>query len=318
MVAAGPLRVVFFGTPGFAVPTLEALLRSRHQVVGVVTQPDRPRGRGQKVSDAPVKQVAVAAGLPVLQPDRLADAAFLDQFAALGADIGVVAAYGKILSERVLGVPRLGMVNVHASLLPAYRGAAPVHRAIIAGEHETGVTIMRVVKALDAGPMLTSVRRPIDPDETSEEVERGLAALGAALLVSTLDDLGSGEVHEIAQDDTRATYAHRLTKADGVIDWTLPAERLHNVVRGLHPWPHAYTFLGGDRFIFLRSNWSADAAAGIAPGVVLRADSDALTVATGLGTLHIVRIQPEGKRPLSVREFLAGHRIAPGDRFSGP
>ena len=243
MVAAGPLRVVFFGTPGFAVPTLEALLRSRHQVVGAVTQPDRPRGRGHKVSDAPVKQVAVAAGLPVLQPDRLADAAFLDQFVALRADIGVVAAYGKILSERVLAVPRLGMVNVHASLLPAYRGAAPVHRAIIAGERETGVTIMRVVKALDAGPMLTSVRRPIDRDETSEDVERELAALGAVLLVSTLDDLGSGEVHAIAQDDSRATYAHRLTKADGVIDWTLPADRLHNVVRGLHPWPHAYTFL---------------------------------------------------------------------------
>jgi methionyl-tRNA formyltransferase len=318
MVAAGPLRVVFFGTPRFAVPTLEALLRSRHQVVGAITQPDRPRGRGHKLSDAPVKQVAVAAGLPVLQPDRLADAAFLDQFVALGADIGVVAAYGKILSERVLGVPRLGMVNVHASLLPAYRGAAPVHRAIIAGERETGVTIMRVVKALDAGPMLASVRRPIDRDETSEEVERDLAALGAGLLVSTLDDLGSEGIHEIPQDDSRATYAHRLTKADGAIDWTLPAERLHNMVRGLHPWPHAYTFLGGHRFILLRSDWRADAAAGVAPGVVLRADSDELTVATGLGALRIVRIQPEGKRPLSVREFLAGHRIAPGDCFGGP
>jgi methionyl-tRNA formyltransferase len=317
MVAARPLRVVFFGTPGFAVPTLEALLRSGHQVVGVITQPDRPRGRGQKLSDAPVKQVAVAAGLPVLQPDRLADAAFLDQFVELGADLGVVAAYGKILTERVLGVPRLGVVNVHASLLPAYRGAAPVHRAIIAGERETGVTIMRVVKALDAGPMLAWVRRPIGRDETSEEVERDLAALGAVLLVSTLDGLGSGGIGENSQDDRRATYAHRLIKADGAIDWTLSAERLHNVVRGLHPWPHAYTFLERHRFIVLRSDWSAEAVAGVEPGVVLRADADQLTVATGLGTLRIALIQPEGKRPLSVREFLAGHRIAPGTRFSG-
>jgi methionyl-tRNA formyltransferase len=317
MVAAAPLRVVFFGTPGFAVPTLEALLRSRHQVVGTITQPDRPRGRGHRLSDAPVKQVAVAAGLPVLQPDRLGDAAFLDQFVALEADLGVVAAYGKILSERVLAVPRMGMVNVHASLLPAYRGAAPVHRSIIAGERETGVTIMRVVKALDAGPMLASVRRPIGKDETSEEVERDLATLGAALLVSTLDRLGSNGIHEIPQDDSRATYAHRLTKADGGIDWTLPAERLHNTIRGLHPWPHAYTFLQGHRFILLRSDWSTDSAPDVAPGAVVRADTDRLTVATGLGTLHIMQIQPEGKRPLSAREFLAGHRIAPGNCFSG-
>ena len=318
MVAAVPLRVVFFGTPGFAVPTLEALLKSRHQVIGVVTQPDRPRGRGQKLSDAPVKRVAVEAGLPVLQPDRLGDAAFLDQFVSLGADLGVVAAYGKILSERILGVPRLGMVNVHASLLPAYRGAAPVHRAIIAGELETGITSMRLVKALDAGPMLSSVRRPIGRNETSEEVERDLAGLGAALLVSTLDDLASGRSREIPQDDSRATYAHRLTRADGAIDWTQPAGHLHNVIRGLHPWPHAYTFLGGHRFILLRSDWSMEPAAGAAPGVVLQADADTLAVATGSGTLRILQIQPEGKRPLSVREFLAGHRVAAGERFAGP
>jgi methionyl-tRNA formyltransferase len=317
VVAAPSLRVVFFGTPAFAVPTLEALLRSPHRVVGAITQPDRPRGRGHRLSDAPVKQVAGAAGVPVLQPDRLGDAAFLNQFVALEADLGVVAAYGKILSERVLGVPRMGMVNVHASLLPAYRGAAPVHRSIIAGERETGVTIMRVVKALDAGPMLASVRRPIGKDETSEEVERDLATLGAALLVSTLDGLGSEGIREVPQDDSRATYAHRLTKADGLIDWTLPAEHLHNLIRGLHPWPHAYAFLGGHRFILLRSDWSADAAVDIPPGVVVRADADRLTVATGRGTLDILQIQSEGKRPLSVREFLAGHRIAPGNRFTG-
>src|SRR5262249_58663955 len=168
MVAAGNLRIVFFGTPEFAVPTLDALLASRHQVVGVVTQPDRPRGRGQKTSDAPVKARALAAGAPILQPERMKDPAFMDALAAFGADLGVVAAYGKILTDAVLATPRLGMINVHASLLPKHRGAAPVHRAIIAGEVETGVTIMRVVKALDAGPMLAIVRRPIGPDETSD------------------------------------------------------------------------------------------------------------------------------------------------------
>jgi methionyl-tRNA formyltransferase len=167
MVGSSGLRIVFFGTPAFAVPTLDALLHSRHTVVGVVTQPDRPRGRGQRMSDAPVKARAVAAGLLLLQPERMKDPAFLDALGALHADLGVVAAYGKILTDAVLATPRLGMINVHASLLPRYRGAAPVHRAIIAGEHATGVTIMRVVKALDAGPMLATVRMGIGPDETS-------------------------------------------------------------------------------------------------------------------------------------------------------
>ena len=317
MVAASALRVVFFGTPAFAVPTLKALLESRHEVVGVVTQPDRPRGRGQKRSDAPVKRVAVEAGLPILQPERLGDAGFLEQLAVLRADLGVVAAYGKILSERMLGVPPQGMLNVHASLLPAYRGAAPVHRAVIAGERETGVTIMRVVKALDAGPVLASLRRPIGPEDTSVDVERDLASVGAALLVSTIDDLANGRSHEVPQDDSRATYAHRLTKADGAIDWTLPAERLHNLIRGLHPWPHAYTFLAGHRVILLRSNWGPDPAARVAPGVILQTDADLFTVSTGAGALRILQIQPEGKRPLSAREFLAGHRISAGERF-GP
>ena len=184
---------------------------------------------GQKTSAAPVKARALAAGLPVLQPERLKDPAFLDEPDGLGADLGVVAAYGKILTDAVLATPRLGLLNVHASLLPRYRGAAPVHRAVIAGERETGVTIMRVVKALDAGPMLAAVRRPIGPDETSEEVERDLARLGAELLVSTADDLAAGRSHETPQDESAATYAHRLTKDDGVIDWSWPADRVHDL-----------------------------------------------------------------------------------------
>jgi methionyl-tRNA formyltransferase len=318
MVAGGALRVVFFGTPAFAVPTLEALLRSRHQVVGVVTQPDRPRGRGQKTSASPVKAVALSAGLPVLQPERLKDPAFLDRFSALDADLGVVAAYGKILTDAVLAIPPRGLINVHASLLPRYRGAAPVHRAIIAGERETGVTIMRVVKALDAGAMIATVRRPIGPDDTSEEVEKDLGRLGATLLVETTDALASGTAIETPQNDAAATYAHRLTKDDGAIDWSRPADDVHNLVRGLHPWPHAYTFHHDSRLILHRSTVVAasDAADADAPGTIAEAHGDRLVVAAGVGRLQVTQIQAEGKRPMNVRDFLAGHRLAPGERLT--
>jgi len=320
MVAGGTLRVVFFGTPEFAVPTLEALLRSRHTVVGVVTQPDRPRGRGQKTSAAPVKACAVAAGVPVLQPERLKDSEFLELLSGLGADLGVVAAYGKILNDAVLATPPLGLINVHASLLPRYRGAAPVHRAIIAGETETGVTIMRVIKALDAGAMLATVRRPIGPEETSDEVERDLSRLGAELLVATTDLLASGRVNETPQDDAASTYAPRLTKDDGVIVWSLTAEAVHDLIRGLHPWPHAFTFHENRRFILRRSIVSAPgtepAAQDEEPGTIVEAEGDRLVVATGAGRLRLTEIQAEGKRPMSVREFLAGHRLSAGERFT--
>jgi len=315
MVSAPPLRVVFFGTPEFAVPTLDALVGSRHQVVGVVTQPDRPRGRGHRTSYAPVKSRALDAALPVLQPERLKDDAFLAGLAAMRADLGVVAAYGKILTDAVLAAPRLGMINVHASLLPRYRGAAPVHRAIMNGERETGVTIMRVVKALDAGPMLAETRRAIGPDETSEEVERDLAREGAALLAAAVDDIAAGRARETPQDDAAATYAPRLTKADGAIDWSWPAGRIHNAVRGLHPWPHASAFLRGRRLILLRSAASADVG-GAAPGTVIAAKADDLVVAAGSGRVRLLEIQAEGKRPMTAREFLAGHRVEPGDRLT--
>jgi methionyl-tRNA formyltransferase len=308
------LKVIFFGTPQFAVPTLDAILASAHSVVGVVTQPDRPRGRGQKASDAPVKARARESGLPILQPATLKDPAVIDALASLGADIGVVAAYGKILTEAVLATPTRGLINVHASLLPKFRGAAPVHRAVMAGETETGVTIMRVVKALDAGAMLATVERPIGPDDTSEDVERDLAQLGAALLVQTLDRLATGAVTEVPQDDSLATYAHRLTKNDGIVDWDRPAAAIHNQIRGLHPWPHAYSHVDGQRLILLRSTWSTESAHA-EPGTIVVAQGDELRVATGAGTLLITEIQAEGRRPSRTQEFLAGHRLVPGARF---
>jgi methionyl-tRNA formyltransferase len=309
------LRIVFFGTPAFAVPTLSRLLASRHEIVGVVTQPDRPRGRGQRVSDAPVKALAVDRGLRILQPERLSRGLFEEPFHALQADLGVVAAYGKILPEWLLEAPALGMINVHASLLPKYRGAAPVHRAVLAGEPETGVTIMRVVKALDAGPMIARVARPIGPDESSDVVERDLAALGAGLLVSVIDDLPSGHVIETPQNDAEATYAPRLTKEEGAIDWTRPARDLHNHVRGMRLWPSAFTFLKGARLVIHQARLSETDGHDSLPGTCVAAGA-VITVACGDGgTIDLLQVQPDGRRVMSARDFAAGHGRITGQRF---
>ena len=320
MVTPTPLRIVFFGTPAFAVPTLDALLASPHHIGAVVTQPDRPRGRGQHTSDAPVKARALAAGVPVLQPTRLKDPAFVAELRALHVDLGVVAAYGRILTDDVLAVPRLGLLNVHASLLPKYRGAAPVHRAVIAGETETGVTIMRVVAALDAGPMLSRRSRRIGFDETSEEVERDLARLGAELLVDTVADVVAGRSVATPQRDPEATYAPRLTKEDGAIDWTQPSLAIHNRIRGLHPWPHAFAFVNQRRIILHRSGLVDERVRDDLPaGVILEAHGERLIVATGDGALRLTEVQAEGKRPMPAREFLAGHHLAAGSRLTaGP
>jgi methionyl-tRNA formyltransferase len=310
------MRIVFFGTPAFAVPTLTALLASRHVVVGVVTQPDRPRGRGHKVSNAPVKALAIEHGLTVLQPDRLARDPFEAAFTAFDADLGVVAAFGKILPEWLLHSPRLGMINVHASLLPRYRGAAPVHRAVLNGDRVTGVTIMRVVKALDAGPMMATVTRPIGVDEGSDVVERDLAAMGAVLLLKVVEDLAAGRHHEIPQNDGEATYAPRLTKEEGLLDFSRPAIDVHNRIRGLRPWPTAYTFLAGKRLVFHHARVSDREAVGVDPGTCVIAAADGITIACGDGrAVDILQVQPEGRRVMAARDFLAGHGALTGQRF---
>jgi methionyl-tRNA formyltransferase len=316
MVTGDPLRIAFFGTPEFAAPSLRALIASRHQVVGIVTQPDRPRGRGQRVSDSPVKQIAVEHRLQVLQPDRLRDTEFLGAFSAWAPDLGVVAAYGKLITDDLLRIPRHGMINVHASLLPKYRGAAPVHRAVIDGEPETGITIMRVVKALDAGGMFAKAKRAIGPDETSAEVERDLAQLGAPLLIRVIEQLASGSAHEEPQDDRASTYAPRITREEGLIDWTLPAQALHNRVRGLYPWPHTYTFLEGARLIVLKTRVDHRSTTDAA-GTIVGVSRDEVEVATGgNGRLALLEIQPEGRRPMRMRDFLAGRPLSTGLRLT--
>jgi methionyl-tRNA formyltransferase len=311
------LRVAFFGTPRFAVPTLQALLDSRHTVCGVVTQPDRPRGRGQQVTDSPVKALAVQHGLPLLQPARLKDPAFAAALREWRPDIGVVAAYGKLIPDDILALPRLGMINVHASLLPKYRGAAPIQRAIIDGETVTGVTIMRVETLLDAGAMLARTTRPIGPDDTSDVVERDLARLGADLLLEVLEQIAAGTQQEERQDFMLATFAPRLTKDEGVLDWALPAAYIHNRVRALHPWPHASTHLEGARIILLKTRVES-VPTDAEPGTIVDVSADGIHVATGHGQrLAIEQLQPEGRRPMSAREFAAGRRLQPGMKFTG-
>ena len=321
MVDIPALRIVYFGTPAFAVPSLEALIRSPHVVVAVVSQPDRPRGRGQQLEPTPTRQIALAHGIPVLQPDRIRDEAFLAQVRSLAPDLGVVAAFGRILPDALLAIPRLGMINVHASLLPKYRGAAPIQRAVLNGDAETGVSIMRVVTALDAGPTFAMQRLPIDPDATSGDVEARLAALGADALLPVVDDLAAGRAVETPQDDAGATLAPKVTKAEGEIDWTQAAGVIHDKVRGLQPWPLASTRLRSARYVIRRTreitpNWAAEP--GSDPGTVVRAAGDDLVVACGAGTaLQILELQPEGRRTMTAREFLAGRHLTPADRF-GP
>jgi methionyl-tRNA formyltransferase len=313
------LRLLFFGTPDFAVPSLEVLLASAHRVVGAVTQPDRPKGRGHQVLAPPVKQVALGHAVPVWQPTRLKDDAWLAEMRSLEPDLGVVAAYGRILPDALLAVPRLGMINVHASLLPAWRGASPVHRAVMAGDETTGVSIMRVVRELDAGPVLATASRRIADTETSADVERELAGLGAALLLPVIADLERGTAIEVPQDDTRATFAPRLTKEDGLIDWAQPARVVHNRIRGLHPWPMASSWVNGARLLLLRARpaGTLDQGTAATPGTVIPASRGRLLVACGDGTtIDLLEVQPEGRRPMAVRDFLAGHPLAPGTRFT--
>lgn len=313
MVTHAPLRVVFFGTPDFAVPTLLGLLGSRHRVVAVVTQPDKPRGRGHQVVAGPVKQLAIQHGIELLQPERMKAESLLLALRAFDADLGVVAAYGRIIPDALIETPRLGMINVHASLLPRWRGAAPIHRALMAGDAETGVTIMRVVHELDAGPMLATTRVAVTPQQTTGEVERVLAVRGAQLLVEVVERLAEGPVPEEPQPSTGVTYADRVTKADAPLFWWRPAGELHNQVRGLNPWPLASTLLDGQRLLVLASEPGADAApAGALPGTVLEAHGDRFVVAAGHGTLRLITVKPEGRRAMAAREFLAGHKVPPG------
>ncbi len=311
------MRVVFLGSGAFAVPSLEALLQSPHEVAALVTQPDREKGRGRVMAAPPTKVVAERRGLPILQPRRIRDPGAITSLRALQPDVQVVVAYGQILPRAVIDIPRLGTVNVHSSLLPRYRGAAPIHWAIVNGELETGVTTMLIDEGLDTGPILLSRATAIGPEETTPELERRLAALGAEVLLETLERLERGAITPQPQDPTRATIARLLEKQDGRLDWSWSAEEIARRVRGLQPWPGTVTAAPGGELKVLRARVDPTPARDAAPGTVLAVEASGLVVAAGSGTaLRLVEVQPESRRPMAAAAFAAGARLAPGARFA--
>ena len=303
------MRIVFMGTPEFAVPSLERLIADGYDVCGVFTQPDKPKNRGMKLTPSPVKVTALSYEIPVFQPVTLKNGEALEQLKALAPDLIAVAAYGKILPVDLLELPRLGCINVHSSLLPKYRGAAPIHWAILNGETETGVTIMHMAQGLDTGDMILSGATPIDPDETVEALHDRLAALGAELLSQAVAQLEAGTARRIPQDDSQSCYAPMLSRELSPIDWNRSAKEIHNQVRGLIPWPAASAELGGVRFkIFGVSETGEETAA--APGTVLRTDKKGIYVACGDGrSLRVEELQAEGGKRMRSADYLRGHPI---------
>jgi len=307
------LRVVFFGSPEFALPSLEALVAAGHDVSLVVSQPAKPVGRKAERTDPPVARRAKELKLAVFQPDTLKgeDAAHL--LAAPAADLFVVVAYGKILKERVLSLPRLGCLNVHGSVLPRWRGASPVQAALLAGDVETGVSLMRMDPGMDTGPVYRSVATPIGGGEDAATLSARLAEMGARLLVESLPAIARGELVPVPQDDTRATYCPKIAREDGRVDWTRDAAELARKARAFTPWPGVFTVRAGAR-LKLSGVSAAPAPEGVEPGTVLSVGDDA-TIACGRGALRVKVLQVEGRRPLPAREFARGERLAPGERL---
>lgn len=321
------MRVVFMGTPDFAVGALEAIIAAGYQVAAVVTQPDRPRGRGKEVQITPVKACAMAHGIPVFQPVRVKEKEAVEVLRGYGADIFVVAAFGQILSEEILTMPKYGCVNIHASLLPKYRGAGPIQWAIIDGEEKTGVTIMQMDKGIDTGDMLMKREVVIDQKDTSDSLHDKLAEAGAGLIVEALPKIERGELTPVKQKEEEASHARMLQKAMGRIDWQLDAKKLDCLIRGLISWPGAYTGFRGKNLKIWEEEPLSDeemASEGLAlqaddvhdvPGTVVAVKKGAFYVRTGAGILKILAVQPEGKKRMPVKEFLLGYQMKTGEQL---
>ena len=299
------MRVVFMGTPDFSVPALEKIA-SEHEVVAVVTQKDKPKGRGQEVSYTPVKESALKLNIPVLQPDKVKEDSFVEELRALNPDVIVVIAFGQILSKEILDMPKYGCVNVHASLLPKYRGAAPIQWAVIDGEEKSGVCTMKMDEGLDTGDIIDKEEITLDPKETGGSLFDKLAALGGELILKTLQNLEFGNAQFIKQDDSKSTYAKKMTKDLGHIDFTKDAVSIERLIRGLNPWPSAFTYLDGK----VMKIWDADVVdAGGEPGTVIREDKDSFVIATGDKALKVNELQLEGKKRMKASDFLNGRSI---------
>lgn len=312
------MKIVFMGTPDFAVGALQALIEAGHQVAAVVTQPDKPKGRGKELQMTPVKCCARDHGIPVFQPVKIREPEAVETLRGYGADIFVVAAFGQILSEEILELPRYGCVNIHASLLPRYRGAGPIQWAIINGEKKTGVTIMQMEKGLDTGDMLFKTEVEIAPRETADTLHDKLAAAGAKLIVEALPKIEAGEVAPEKQDDNNTCYAKMLTKSMGKIDWSMDARELDCLIRGLISWPGASTVFRGKTLKIWEEEPTEEAslvaqAKDAEPGTVLLVERDAFYVQTGAGVLKVTAVQPEGKKRMAVKDFLLGYPVKAGE-----
>lgn len=310
------MRVVFLGSGVFAVPSLEALIDGGHEVAALVTQPDREKGRGRALAATPTKVVAERRGIRVLQPRRIKDAQAVEELRALHPEVQVVVAYGQILPRSVIDIPPLGTVNVHSSLLPRYRGAAPIHWAVVNGEAETGVTTMMIDEGLDTGPTLLRRATPIGPEETAPELEARLSRIGADVLLETLEGLARHALTPTPQDHARATLAPILKKEDGRIDWSRPAEEIARRVRGLLPWPGTAIAWSGGELKVLRARAEPPEPHRDLPGTIALVDRDGIVVAAGAGSrLRLIEVQPESRRPMPAAAFAAGARLRAGDRL---
>lgn len=305
------MRIVFMGTPDFSVPALEALVKGGHQVIAAVTQPDKPKGRGKAVLMTPVKEKALEMGIPVYQPVKVREPEFVKTLADLAPDAIVVVAFGQILPKAILEIPRYGCVNIHASLLPKYRGAAPIQWAVIDGEKETGVTTMFMNEGLDTGDMLEKEVVPLDPKETGGSLHDKLSAVGGRLILSTLKGLEDGTLKGTPQTDEGSCYAKMLKKSLGDIDWTMDGAAIERLIRGLNPWPSAYTSLHGKTLKI----WDADVTDreyGVEPGTVAEVSKDQLIIQTGKGSLSVRSLQLEGKKRMDIQDFLRGYSLEKG------
>lgn len=312
-----PLRIVFCGTPAFALPTLHQLLtEANFRVESVVTQPDRPRGRGQETASSPVKDAALEAGVAVYQPEKIKSESAFDYLQRVAPDVVVIIAYGRIIPARLIEIPRLGWINLHASLLPKYRGAAPINWAIVNGETRTGLTTMRIDAGLDTGPMLMKHELEIGADETAPELSARLAEAGPALMVETLRRLDRGEIVPQPQDHSKATLAPPLKKEDGRIDWNLPVPKIYNRIRGLQPWPGAFTsFRGANCQIWGKPASFAEPAA--KSGAIVTHGSDVFIACGDSTALRLDFAQLDGRKRITARDFANGARLTPTDRFGG-
>ena len=308
-------RIIFMGTPEFAVPALRALHKNGQDVALVVTQPDRPKGRGRKVIPPPIKEVAVSFGYEINQPASIRTDEFADHMAKYKPDIIVVVAYGHIIPKNILAIPKIATINIHASLLPKYRGPAPIHWAIINGEKETGVTIILMDEGLDTGDILLSSKVEIFPDDTSGTLHDRLSTLGADLLIQTIKSFETGNINPVPQDHTQATYAPILKKNDGRMNWEMPAQTLDAFIRGMTPWPGAFTFHGNKRLKIFKARPIIIDTVEI-PGTVIKRFPDELCVATGKGVLSLIKIQSESGKCLLIKDFLRGYKIPPGTVLS--